>query len=112
MRPILISVICFLFPFAMTGCVGRAVPQPPGLEIPASPGFFVVHPQGLFFVPMALALKEGADGVVTVQAATGPASLPPFSDPVSDSGLAQLNGALLPFLFPSCDVVSFGRVPR
>jgi hypothetical protein len=112
MRSILLSVIWLLFPFVMVGCAGWVVPQQSRLEIPESAGFFIVHPQGLFFTPMALTLKEGMDGVVSVHAADGAASVHLFSDPVSGPELAQLNSALLPFLFPSCDVPLSGMAPR
>jgi hypothetical protein len=102
MRSILLSVTWLLFPFVMVGCAGWGGSQQPGLQIPESGGFFIVHPQGLFFTPMALTLMEGVDGVVRVHAAAPPVHL--FSDPVSGPGPAQLNAALRPFLFPSCDV--------
>lgn len=112
MRSIFLSVTWFLFSFVMVGCTGWAVPQQPGLKIPESAGFFIVHPQGLFFTPMTLTLKEGTDGVMTVHAAAGAAAVHLFSDPGSDPGLIQLNEALLPFLFPSCDVSLPGIAPR
>lgn len=104
MRSIFIYVTWFLFPFIVVGCAGWRVPQQPRLEIPESARLFIVHPQGLFFAPMTLTLKAGAGGVVTVYAAAGAAAVHQFSDPVSDPGLAQLNEALFPFLFPSCEV--------
>jgi hypothetical protein len=112
MRSILLSVTCFLFTILIGGCAGWVVPQQSRLEIPESAGFFIVHPQGLFFTPMALTLKEGVDGVVSVHAADSAASVHLFGDPVSGPGLAQLNAALLPFLFPSCDVPLPRFAPR
>lgn len=100
-RSILLSVTCFMLAILTGGCAGWAVPQQSRLETPESAWFFIVHPQGLFFASRTFTLKERADGTLTIRADA--ASVHLFSDPVSDPGLAQLNAALLPFLFPSCD---------
>lgn len=109
MRSILISVIWFLFPLVMIGCSGLGISQQPRLEISESANLFVIRPQGLFFAPMALTLSERGDGVVAVHPAGGATPAHLLSDSVSDSGLAQLDESLLPFLFPSC-AVSFQPV--
>lgn len=95
------GIFLVVFTLLMVGCTWLRVPQQPRPEITESARMLVVRPQGLFVAPQRMMVNQLADGAVTVRAVARTTTSLAAS---FDATLSQLDDAILPFLFPACQI--------